>query len=651
MGKKRKTAPQATVGGAKRLREGVFDISLQHGGKPLCPSLAEVQSLLLGLFSGDHSKTQSWVRVGNASLLQRVVVAVAPCADLQTLREHSTDAPFLSRLLLNQHKLFPMRHSSPPPISADKSCPLICALLSMSSQTSGKQTKPVAAGVSPIESFVATREQLSRSGYPLEEQLGWVRAQARTGAEVAEKSAPPAQNVIAAAATVDDADGWTQVASKKRRGKQTSAQNMVDKDRRHLMALDCEMVQTASGLRLARVAVINADLEVLYDSLVRPDEEIVDYLTQYSGISKSMMEGVTTKLEDVQRSLLELITTDTILVGHSLENDLLALRLLHSRIIDTALLYPHPQGWPHRSSLRFLAKQHLRKQLERESGHDPIADAKAAMELALLKFVRGPTFGDLPGGSGDVKPLGKLLRSADSSASLTVIDRGSCLDGRSWHLGGCGVRAVDDDSSAARAVLASALPQELDSVAQDVSADASKIATADVAAAEDASASAVKTATAGAAAATSDAAVSAADAATAPGAVVKEAVAGRSVDLVVFREVQELCHRHARDDQRPARLFAGALAALDARLRELAGALAEDVLLCVLTVCGDSPRYFELQKRKAKAKEGAAKGEGDAAPWTQALERELEQAKLRRESPFGALVMCGPGALGPLLSS
>lgn len=30
-------------------------------------------------------------------------------------------------------------------------------------------------------------------------------------------------------------------------------------------------------------------------------------------------------------------------VGHALENDLAALRVLHSRCIDTAALYPHPK--------------------------------------------------------------------------------------------------------------------------------------------------------------------------------------------------------------------------------------------------------------------------------------------------------------------
>ena len=50
--------------------------------------------------------------------------------------------------------------------------------------------------------------------------------------------------------------------------------------------------------------------------------------------------------------LLRLIASEDILVGHSLENDLKALNMHHSRIIDTALIYPHPRGPPLKSALR-----------------------------------------------------------------------------------------------------------------------------------------------------------------------------------------------------------------------------------------------------------------------------------------------------------
>jgi hypothetical protein len=37
---------------------------------------------------------------------------------------------------------------------------------------------------------------------------------------------------------------------------------------------------------------------------------------------------------------------------HRLDNDLKALRLIHTRIIDTAIMYPHERGPPYRRALK-----------------------------------------------------------------------------------------------------------------------------------------------------------------------------------------------------------------------------------------------------------------------------------------------------------
>jgi len=41
-----------------------------------------------------------------------------------------------------------------------------------------------------------------------------------------------------------------------------------------------------------------------------------------------------------------------VLVGHSIDSDLRALQIVHSRVIDTAALYPHPRGAPFKLSLK-----------------------------------------------------------------------------------------------------------------------------------------------------------------------------------------------------------------------------------------------------------------------------------------------------------
>ena len=45
-----------------------------------------------------------------------------------------------------------------------------------------------------------------------------------------------------------------------------------------------------------------------------------------------------------QERFLALVSAETLLVGHALENDLRVLRCLHGRIVDTAILYPHPKA-------------------------------------------------------------------------------------------------------------------------------------------------------------------------------------------------------------------------------------------------------------------------------------------------------------------
>ena len=93
-----------------------------------------------------------------------------------------------------------------------------------------------------------------------------------------------------------------------------------------MCAIDCEMCYVGVGaeerLELTRCSVVGPDGSVIYDKLVRPAEAITNYNTAHSGITEAQMRGVTTTLEDVQRELLELVACETILIGHSLENDL-----------------------------------------------------------------------------------------------------------------------------------------------------------------------------------------------------------------------------------------------------------------------------------------------------------------------------------------
>ncbi|KAM4745900.1 uncharacterized protein FYW61_016191 [Anableps anableps] len=152
-------------------------------------------------------------------------------------------------------------------------------------------------------------------------------------------------------------------------------------------SLDCEMCYTVQGLELSRVTVINSNLQVIYDTFVRPDNEVIDYNTRFSGISEKDVKGNHTSLREVQETLLSFISADTILVGHGLETDLCLLKLLHGTVVDTSVVFPHRLGPPNKLSLNSLTAEYLRRIIQESvCGHDTGEDAAACMELMLWKM-------------------------------------------------------------------------------------------------------------------------------------------------------------------------------------------------------------------------------------------------------------------------
>merc|ERR1711933_208825 len=108
----------------------------------------------------------------------------------------------------------------------------------------------------------------------------------------------------------------------------------------------------------------------IYDELVLPPNEITDYCTKYSGITPEILSSVTKTLADVHADLAKFMSAETILVGHGLENDLLAMRMIHGRIIDTALLYPNNSHSFSKNKLRYLAQKYLSRNIQQsQEGH------------------------------------------------------------------------------------------------------------------------------------------------------------------------------------------------------------------------------------------------------------------------------------------
>ncbi|KAL8824632.1 MAG: hypothetical protein Q9191_004919 [Dirinaria sp. TL-2023a] len=166
---------------------------------------------------------------------------------------------------------------------------------------------------------------------------------------------------------------------------------------RSILAIDCEMCTVEGGeAALTRISIVNWDRKVVMDELVKPSTPIIDYLTPYSGITKDKLASTTTTLNDIQQRLLTLIKPQTILVGQSLNSDLDALKLTHPFIIDTAILYPHPRGPPLKSSLKWLSKRYLNREIQKghgSTGHNSIEDARVCIDLVRLKCEKGPDWG------------------------------------------------------------------------------------------------------------------------------------------------------------------------------------------------------------------------------------------------------------------
>jgi len=164
-----------------------------------------------------------------------------------------------------------------------------------------------------------------------------------------------------------------------------------------IYAVDCEMVITSSGdHELAAVCLMDSEFKVLYKSFVRPDNAVTNYLTKFSGITAHMLAGIETRLRDVQEQIRNVLPADAILAGHSLENDLRALKMFHPYVIDTSLCYNLDHSGSRKPKLRDLAKLFLDKDIQSwaERGHDPEEDARSTMELVHLKLTKGYKFGD-----------------------------------------------------------------------------------------------------------------------------------------------------------------------------------------------------------------------------------------------------------------
>jgi hypothetical protein len=184
------------------------------------------------------------------------------------------------------------------------------------------------------------------------------------------------------------------------------------------VCIDGEMGYTVYGLELIRLTATSWPRgDALFDVLVKPVGEVLDLNSRYSGVWPKDMAGalpwttqphddsIVEKSTDAKRMLrivdspaaarallFSHISPQTPIIGHGLENDLNATRIIHPTLIDTALLFPHKAGLPYRNGLKMLMQTHLNRDIQvvidgKMEGHDSKEDANAAGDL--VRFALG----------------------------------------------------------------------------------------------------------------------------------------------------------------------------------------------------------------------------------------------------------------------
>lgn len=102
---------------------------------------------------------------------------------------------------------------------------------------------------------------------------------------------------------------------------------LAESSKHDIVALDCEMSYTTTGLDLTRVTVVDADGSTLLDEIVKPLSQVIDANTRWSGLTLDQINNSKVGFDQVFGLISQLVGKNTVIVGHGLENDLKAMRV------------------------------------------------------------------------------------------------------------------------------------------------------------------------------------------------------------------------------------------------------------------------------------------------------------------------------------
>ena len=156
--------------------------------------------------------------------------------------------------------------------------------------------------------------------------------------------------------------------------------------RKAVYTLDCEFLYTKRGLELASIVIIDHDEQEVLNARIIPQSPIVDYFTECSGLTASdFANGQAISYSQYVDKLKQVVGPNVILVGHGLKEDMLRMRLIHSKVVDTSVLYPHRDP-SKTNALSWLWKTFFYNRAIGGGSNKALVDCKKTLRLAKKKL-------------------------------------------------------------------------------------------------------------------------------------------------------------------------------------------------------------------------------------------------------------------------
>lgn len=155
-----------------------------------------------------------------------------------------------------------------------------------------------------------------------------------------------------------------------------------DDDAATAVSIDCEMgVNDYGESELIRVSVVDYfSGAVLLDKLVWPDVKMSHWNTRFSGVTARDMHEARQQRTCLsgraaaRRAIWAFVSPETVVVGHAVHGDLVSLRWIHHRVVDTLII---EEDVVRREKARREREEEERKQREREEQSETAEEGAA----------------------------------------------------------------------------------------------------------------------------------------------------------------------------------------------------------------------------------------------------------------------------------